>query len=192
MLDPAVADALASRAWRRVGLVNNAAVGGSLGPIERIVPDELQRMAAANLVAPMHLMGLFVARTPRDAALRIVNISSGAAVRAFPGLGAYGATKAALRMAGMVLAAELDSPLRNTPAPADAAIVSYEPGVVDTPMQTGARTTSPQDCPWVTLFHDFAARGMLVPPEQPAAEIVALLESGERPRFGEMRFGGPR
>ena len=35
-------------------------------------------------------------------------MSSGAGVEPFPGLGTYGSTKAALRLAGMVLAAELD------------------------------------------------------------------------------------
>lgn len=192
VLDAEVGSTLESRPWRRVGLVNNAAIGGSLGPIERVESEELRRMAAANIVAPMHLMGLFVARTPVSAALRIVNVSSGAAVRAFPGLSAYAATKAALRMAGMVLASELDSPLRNTPAPRDAAIVSYEPGIVDTPMQTGARGASPESFPWVGLFHDFAARGLLVPPERPAAEIAAFLESADRPRFSEQRLGESR
>jgi NAD(P)-dependent dehydrogenase (short-subunit alcohol dehydrogenase family) len=109
-LDAAVGDTLASRVWDRVGLVNNAALGGQLGPVERIDSGEFQRMTTVNVVVPVHLMGTFVARTPPDATLRIVNVSSGAAVRAFPGLGAYGATKAALRMAGMILAAELDSP----------------------------------------------------------------------------------
>ena len=45
-------------------------------------------------------------------------------------------------MAGMILGQELDSPERNTPAPLDSAVLSYEPGVVDTEMQTGARSHS--------------------------------------------------
>ena len=190
VLDAEVGGALASQPWTRIGLVNNAAVGGSLGPLERLDAETLQSMMATNVVAPMHLMGLFVARTPPTAALRIVNISSGAGVRPFPGLSAYGAAKAALRMAGMVLGAELASPLRNTPAPSDVAILSYEPGVVDTPMQTGARETSAEQFPWVGVFHDFAARGVIVPPERPAAEIVEFLESPKRSHFTESRLGG--
>jgi NAD(P)-dependent dehydrogenase (short-subunit alcohol dehydrogenase family) len=142
-----------------------------------------------NVVAPMWLMGCVVRHAPVDAALRIVNVSSGAAVRAFPGLAAYSASKAALRMAGMVLAAELDSPLRTTRAPADTAILSYEPGIVDTEMQRSARTRPLDEYPWGQLFRDFAADGRLVSPEAPAADIVSFLESDAQPRFAERRLG---
>jgi NAD(P)-dependent dehydrogenase (short-subunit alcohol dehydrogenase family) len=106
----------------------------------------------------------------------------------FPGLAAYSSSKAALRMAGMVLAAELDSPLRRQPAPGDAAILSYEPGAVDTPMQQFARSQDSPDFPWGQMFHDFAARGLLVSPDVPALEIVAFLEVDAQPRFAERRL----
>jgi benzil reductase ((S)-benzoin forming) len=189
VLERAVAGVLDGSSYARVALVNNAAVGGLLGPLERIDPAALHRMTAANFVAPIHLLGLVVAHAPASAALRIVNVSSGAAVRAFPGLSAYAGTKAALRMAGLVLEAELASPLRTTPAPRDYAIVSYEPGVVDTEMQSGARSVPEAEFPWVQIFHDFAARGIMLKPEQPAAEIVDLLESDGLPPFSERRFG---
>ncbi len=188
-IDRVVGEALRSTAWTRAGLVNNAAMGGLLGPLEAIAAADLQRMLTVNVVAPVHLMGLFVAETPPAAALRIVNVSSGAAVRAFPGLSAYAASKAALRMAGMALAAELGSNLRRTPAPANHAVVSYEPGIVDTDMQSNARAHSPEEFPWVQLFRDFAASGRLVSPVAPAREIVDLLESDRLPDFSERRLG---
>jgi benzil reductase ((S)-benzoin forming) len=187
-IDDAVAAGLQASEPTRVGLVNNAAAGGLLAPMERIDPSALHRMTAANFVAPLHLMGFMVAHAPAGAALRIVNVSSGAAVRAFPGLSAYSGTKAALRMAGMVLAAELESPLRNTPAPRDCAIVSYEPGAVDTDMQTGARSVSAEAFPWVTLFHEFKARGILLDPRHPAEKIVGFLEADGLPVFSEQRM----
>jgi benzil reductase ((S)-benzoin forming) len=191
-IDTGVAGFLDSGQYRRVALVNNAALAGTLGPLERIDSDEFHRMTAANVVAPAHLMGLFVARTPIDLPLRIVNLSSGAAVRAFPGLAAYGATKAALRMAAMVLAAELDSPRRNTRRPHDVAILSYEPAVVDTPMLSRTRSYTADEFPWVDMFHDVAARNQVVAAEQPAAEIVDFLASNGRPLFSEARYGVPR
>jgi NAD(P)-dependent dehydrogenase (short-subunit alcohol dehydrogenase family) len=190
-IEHTVAPMLAERSWSRVGLVNNAGLGGQLGPMERIDPRTLAEMHAVNVASPVCLMGAFVRNTPAHAALRIVNVSSGAAVRPLPGLAAYGACKAALRMAGMVLGAELDSPQRNTPAPADTAILSFEPGTVDTEMQTEARNLRADQFPWVQMYKDFKANGRLVTPDKPAAEIVAWLAADGHPRFSERRLGQP-
>jgi len=92
-------------------------------------------------------------------------------------------------MTGMVAAVERDSPLRRGTARPDAAILSYEPGTVDTPMQAAARSLSLQEFPWAGMFHDFAASGRLVPPDEPAREIAAFLESDDQPRFAERRLG---
>jgi len=184
-----VAPLLADRHWQRVALVNNAASADLLTPVEHIDPLAVLRLYAVNTATPIWLMG-FLLRTSRpEAVIRIVNVSSAAAVDAFPGLAAYGSSKAALRMAGMVFAAELDSPLRHRPAPADVAILSYEPGLVDTPMQRLARSHAPERFPWVQMFHDFASGGLLVRPEAPSAEIVPFLEGDAPSRFSERRFG---
>ncbi len=119
----------------RVGLVNNAALVALLGPVQQLDPLALLEVYAVNTAAPIMLMGWFLRHCPPGVPLRIVNVSTGAAVSPYPGLAAYGNTKAALRLAGMVLAAELDT-MPNA-APRDATILSYEPGLVDTPMQTG-------------------------------------------------------
>jgi len=175
--------------WRRVGLVNNAAAGSALGPVERIDPAAFARACVVNVVAPTWLMGFALRRARSSVALRIVNVSTGGATRAFPGLADYCAGKAALRMAGMVVAAELDSDQRTTPAPHDTAILIYEPGTVDTAMQEAARTKSLADYPWGQLFRDFHAKGALVPPSAPAKEIVAFLEGDDLPRLTERRLG---
>lgn len=185
----AIAPMFAAPAWKRVGLVNNAAAGGQLGPTEKISPQGFVTMLAVNVAAPVYLMGVVLRSAPASAAVRIVNVSSGAAVRAFPGLAAYGATKAALRMAGMDLAAELDSPQRSASMSADATILSYEPGVVDTEMQTESRNTPAAQFPWVQTFKDFKAKGLLVTPDKPAAEIAAFLSGDGHARFTERRFG---
>jgi len=178
---------LTEQAWKRVGLVNNAAAGGQLGPTERIDARALARIYAVNVSTPIHLMGVFVKCASPGAALRIVNVSSGAAVRAFPGLTAYGSSKAALRMAGMVLGSELASP-QHAPS-IDASILSYEPGTVDTEMQTETRNTPAAQFPWVQIFKDFKANKQLVTPDKPAAEIVAWLAIDGQPRFSERRLG---
>jgi len=180
--------AVADTRWRRVALVNNAAISGVLGPVETIDPVDLLRLSAVNWIAPTWLIGFVLRRARADVALRIVNVSSGAAVRAFPGLADYCGSKAALRMTAMVTAAELDSELRRTPAPHDTAILSYEPGTVDTDMQSAARSRPLSAYPWGGLFRDFAARGALAHPTAPALEIVEFLETDGHPRFSERRL----
>jgi NAD(P)-dependent dehydrogenase (short-subunit alcohol dehydrogenase family) len=88
-------------------LVNNAsALGPSpLPALERYPLDELQRVLRVNVVAPLGLMQLLLPLV-RAADGAIVNVSSDAAVEAYPGWGGYGASKAALDRLTAVLAAE--------------------------------------------------------------------------------------
>src|SRR4029079_6537933 len=137
---------------------------------------------------PIWLMGYVVRKAMDDTSLRIVNVSSGAGTTGFAGLAAYGRSKAALRLAGMSLAREWDTPSPTAALRHDAAILSYEPGVVDTDMQPYARSRPADEFPWAQMFHDFAARGVAVPPERPAREIVAFLESDSEPPFAERRL----
>lgn len=184
---PRLAALFGERRWERVGLVNNAAHLGLLGPIERFDVPQFPGVLAVNLVAPIWFMGSVMRLAPSDAAVRIVNVSSAAAGRAIPGLGAYASSKAALRMSAMVLGAELDAE-RDT-ARRDVTVLSYEPGTVDTPMQAAARGTSAETLPSRGMFESFAANGRLVPPAAPAGEIVEYLERDGAAAFDERRYG---
>lgn len=177
------------RSWVRVGLVNNAAHPGLLGPIDHLDIAGLPNVLATNLVAPIWLMGHFLRATPPATPLRIVNVSSGAAVRGFAGLGAYASSKAGLRMAGLVLAAEVEETQTFSGARRDVAILSFEPGTVDTPMQLNARSSSRETLPSIDLFTRLAADRKLVPASAPAADVVAFLESDGEPVFVERRHG---
>jgi benzil reductase ((S)-benzoin forming) len=168
--------------------VNNAAAPEGLMPLANLDARLVARVYAVNTIAPIWLMGLVARAMHGDRALRIVNVSSGAATTGFPGLATYGSSKAALRLAGMSLAREWDDPASAATSPRDAAILSYEPGVVDTDMQRYARSRSPAEFPWVGIFLDFAARGIAVPPDRPARDIVAFLESARQPSFAEARL----
>lgn len=173
--------------YTRFALVNNAADVALLGQVDQLDPTSMLSAYAVNTVAPVILIGWLLKLAPATRPVRIVNVSSGAAVEPYPGLGAYGATKAALRMAGMVLATELDLRAANG-APRDATIWSFEPGLVATPMQEAVRSSTEQTVPIVHLFKQFAAEGHVRPASEPAAEIVAHVESDGHPRFSEQRF----
>ena len=166
---------LAERAWERVGLVNNAAVAPA-GRARTLDAADLLRAFALNAVMPVWLIGFLLKHRPAGARLRVVNLSSGAAVRAIPGMAAYCSSKAALRMAGMVAAAEDD---------ADLAILSYGPGTVDTEMQLAARSAPLKEFPSAPMFRRFHAEGRLAAPELPAADIANFREANSAERLTE-------
>jgi NAD(P)-dependent dehydrogenase (short-subunit alcohol dehydrogenase family) len=179
-----LAPIVARTAWSRIGLVNNAGAIGAMHALDSIDPAQLASVFAVNAIAPVMLMG-FVVRAAPATPLRIVNVSTGAAVQPIPGIGDYGASKAALRLASMTFAAELASAERPGGARHDVRILSYAPGVVDTPMQQAARAP---DRAWNGLFVDFHAQGKLVPATAPAGEIVDFLAADGGEAFVERRF----
>ena len=178
---------LHSTRWERLGLVNNAGQTGPLRPLRRVTVNELQRVFAVNVTAPVWLMGYFAGHGSA-VPLRMVNVSSGVTHQPRPGLAVYSSSKAALLNAARALAAEWEQPAKAAPAPPDAAILSYEPNVVDTPMQREARSYPESEFPWVGMFQEYHRRGSLVPPDAPAAEIVEFLESKKQPRMAERRY----
>jgi len=108
--DPGHRADLAAAVGRAGGLdvlVNNASrLGPSPQPLLRDYPlDELGRVYDTNVFAPLALIQLLTAPLAA-AAGAIVNVSSDAAVEAYPGWGGYGSAKAALDQLTAVLAAE--------------------------------------------------------------------------------------
>lgn len=87
-------------------VVNNASIlGPSPQPSLLEYPlDILETVYAANVFAPLALMQTLHGTLKSDAC--IVNVTSDAAVEAYPGWGGYGSSKAALAQISAVLAAE--------------------------------------------------------------------------------------
>jgi NAD(P)-dependent dehydrogenase (short-subunit alcohol dehydrogenase family) len=117
-------------------LVNNAS---DLGPTPlRLLADtdceDLERALATNVLGPFRLtravLGALAASARERRGAVVVNVSSDAAVNAYPLWGAYGASKAALRHLSAVWDAEL--------APAGVRFLSLDPGDMDTPMHAAA------------------------------------------------------
>jgi NAD(P)-dependent dehydrogenase (short-subunit alcohol dehydrogenase family) len=87
-------------------LVNNASELGTIGPLMAFDVQRFGRVFPVNAGAPMALIQLAVPLLTGRRGL-IVNITSDAAIAAYPGWGPYGASKAALELLTRTLASEL-------------------------------------------------------------------------------------
>ncbi|MBA3743918.1 SDR family oxidoreductase [Sporichthya sp.] len=106
--DPIHRSALVEAAGPRLDLlVNNASVLGAV-PMPGLADyplTDLEHAFAVNTVAPLRLVQLLLPALRRSGG-RVVNLSSDAAVSAYPTWGGYGASKAALDLITAVLAEE--------------------------------------------------------------------------------------
>lgn len=168
-LEATFAEAAARRPERAV-LINNAATA-DVGVFGRMRSRDIVHQLSIDLAAPVALANLFC-RTFADEACerRIVNVSSGAAESAIPGLGVYSVSKAGLEMLTRMLAADHEA--RTLRA------ISLRPGVIDTDMQKFARSRSAEELPSVDLFVGFHEGGQLVAPATVARKTIDRLIEG--------------
>jgi NAD(P)-dependent dehydrogenase (short-subunit alcohol dehydrogenase family) len=162
---PQHAERLVARGVRRFGridlVVNNAS---TLGPspmprLEALPLDALDRVIRVNVSAPLHLLQLVLPQMRARSEGTIVNVTSDAAVQAYPGWGGYGVSKAALEHLSRVLAAEI--------AGSGVRIYVVDPGEMNTQMY---RDASPG-----------ADVSALPGPERAAARLVDLVEHQTAP-----------
>ena len=118
-----IAEEIAQVALAKFGrvdlLINNASELGPspMPPLIEYAWQSLERIFCVNVIAPIHLVQLLRPRT-------IVNITSDAAVNAYPHWGGYGASKAALEHVSRTLDAELE----------DVRVLVIDPGDMNTEM----------------------------------------------------------
>ena len=141
-------------------LINNAS---DLGPMPLALLadtecEDFERALATNLLGPFRLtkalLGALATSAREGRGPVVVNISSDAAVNAYPGWGAYSASKAALRHLTAIWQGELES--------TGIRFLSPDPGDMDTPLHA--------------LAVPDADRASLKRPEQSAAEIADAIE----------------
>lgn len=137
-------------------LINNAS---SLGPVPLALLadtdcEELEAALAVNLLGAFRLtkalFGALAASAREGRGALVINISSDAAVNAYPGWGAYGASKAAL--------AHLTAIWDEEAKPDGIRVLALDPGDMDTPLHA--------------LALPDADPSTLKPPELAAAEII--------------------
>ena len=162
----------AARAFGRLDLlVNNASTLGEvpLPAVEQLTHQTFRRLFDVNVFAPIHLMqhALRLMRTGGGIAT-IVNVTSDAAVQAYPGWGGYGSSKAALEHVSAVFAAELtDERIR---------VLVVDPGDMNTQMH---RDAIPGADPSDLRDPAESARALL-------RAVAEMNERYERVRFAEL------
>ena len=146
-------------------LVNNAGVVGPLGPFAESDVGAWWRTIEVNLqgqilCAHRALPGMIARRCGR-----IVNIASGGGASMLPYFSAYVTSKTALIRFSECLAFELK--------PHGIAVFAMGPGTVRTAMSEYS-LNSPEGRTWLPWFRDIFDEGRDLPPERPAALLVAL------------------
>jgi NAD(P)-dependent dehydrogenase (short-subunit alcohol dehydrogenase family) len=140
-------------------LINNAS---SLGPVPLALLadttcEDLAEALQINVIAPFRLtkalLGALAASAREGRGAVVLNVSSDAAVNAYTGWGAYGASKAALRHMTAIWAEELSAD--------GVRLLSVDPGDMDTPLHALA---VPDGDP-----------ATLKRPERAAAELIEVI-----------------
>ncbi|MCW3478716.1 SDR family NAD(P)-dependent oxidoreductase [Neisseriaceae bacterium JH1-16] len=176
---PAALTQLGAGPFASLTLINNAGVVTPIGLVGQWEdPKAVAQAVAINVTAPLLLTNAFIALTSGLAERRsVIGLSSGAAIKAYPGWGVYGATKAALdhfsRHAALEQSERADG----------VRVVALYPGVVDTGMQSTIRGSSAEAFPNRERFEALKTDGALSSPADTAARILGYLDS---PAFGSV------
>jgi NAD(P)-dependent dehydrogenase (short-subunit alcohol dehydrogenase family) len=151
-------------------LINNASSLGPtpLAPLADTACEDLEQALAVNVLGPFRLtkalFGALAASARNEGGALVINISSDAAINAYSGWGAYGASKAALRHLTAIWAEEVKAD--------GVGFLSIDPGDMDTPLHALAIP----DADPLTLRR----------PEDSAAELVETMRAALSSRIGQL------
>lgn len=143
-------------------LVNNAGTLNPLVPIKEIEPKDWNHALNTNLNAALFLPQMLYDKLTNG---RVLNISSGAAYFAIRGWTAYCVSKAALSMLTKCWQVESDS----------IAFASVMPGIIDTNMQTIARSDKNPDYEKINFYRRLKDTNRLISPDTVAEFLTWLL-----------------
>lgn len=164
---------LASFDGDRVTFVHNAGTLEPLGFAGEVDDAAYARNVLLNAAAPQVIGHRFLrAVAGLDARRELVMITSGAARTAYPGWSSYGAGKAAVDHWVRSVAQEQER------RGSGVRVHAVAPGVIDTDMQSLIRTTDEHDFPRVARFRELHETGQLRDPDEVAAELWGLIETG--------------
>ncbi|NLL05492.1 MAG: (S)-benzoin forming benzil reductase [Clostridiaceae bacterium] len=159
---------------KTICLINNAATVKPIMPVGKYPIFDIISNTNVNMVAPMLLISEFIRRTEdANCDKKIVNISSGAAKKPYYGWGSYCSSKAAIDMFTACVGLEQ----KNAVNPVK--IVSFNPGIMDTEMQSDIRQSSVENFEMVEKFIEYQHQGALKSPDYVAKKLLELLHNNE-------------
>ena len=177
LAEPAAPERVAAEAARALGatvdvLINNAAYAQRM-PIAQLDAEQIDRMHAVNVRAPLLLIRALVPAMAAAGGGAIISVSSVSALVGTPHRAAYAASKGAIDAATRSLAIEL--------GPAGIRVNSVAPGVVDTDMWARNKTVPGV----VEQVEAQTPLGRWSQPEDVADVVVFLASDGARFVTGE-------
>ncbi|CAL2076053.1 Benzil reductase ((S)-benzoin forming) [Tenacibaculum sp. 190524A02b] len=162
-------DEIKKQSITSITLINNAGRLGTISNIENIDSEDILKTIQVNTATPTILCSLFIKLTQELKSIKkIINISSGAAIKAYEGWSIYCTTKAALDMLTRAIAAEQQYKKNGIHC------ISLYPGVVDTDMQMQIRSTDIKDFKNLQRFIDLKENNQLYSPEFVANTIYEI------------------
>jgi NAD(P)-dependent dehydrogenase (short-subunit alcohol dehydrogenase family) len=170
------------RRFGRIDLwINNAGLLGPIGPLADASGDDIAVVIATNVTGVANGSSIFAEHVrSRPGRGVLVNLSSGAATKAYEGWAVYCATKAAVDQLTRVVALE--------EARHELSAYSVAPGLVDTDMQVAIRAAHESQFPEVGRFRRFAEQHRFNSPVWVAEHILALAFGSDRPESITLRI----
>jgi NAD(P)-dependent dehydrogenase (short-subunit alcohol dehydrogenase family) len=164
----------------------NAAGYALMGPVEGLSDEAVKHQFETNVFGLLAVTRAFLPQMRQRHAGRVINVSSVLGRVAFPGMGAYSATKYALEALSDALRMELAS--------FDVQVVVIEPGFVKTDLGAASRRQSDEFASSVPGYEELIAKGSAyaerqitdnsIPPERVAKQIaLAALTAKPKARY---------
>ncbi|TCK98168.1 benzil reductase ((S)-benzoin forming) [Natranaerovirga hydrolytica] len=155
---------------KSITLINNAGVVTPIKPIGKTDSNAMIKSIHINTIAPMILASQFITHTKDfNCTRKICNISSGAGSNPYYGWGTYCTSKAAMDMFGRCVGVEQEK--ENNPVK----IISFSPGIIDTPMQEIIRESNEDDFELIHKFRKFKEDGALRSPDFVAKKVIEAI-----------------
>lgn len=169
--DESALDVFVEKAASRLGAIdlwiNNAGLLAPIAPVRDVTAAAFRKHLDVGLTGAFLGTRAYVRHVrARQGGGVLINVSSGAAVKAYEGWGAYCAAKAGLlQLTNCVAAEERDSGLR---------AYSVAPGVVDTAMQELIRASTPEAFPQLPRFKELKRNDAFNSPEFVAEHMLGV------------------